>query len=81
LTDDANSDGKVDVVDLGILAAHYGQGSTNLTSFNDDCNKAFGTTVADDAAEDTNSSVCSGLGLSLIAGLVLMSLMFVKPEE
>jgi hypothetical protein len=84
---DFNGDGKVDVGDLGILAAHYGEGSTNPTNFSEDYSKAFGTTVADDdtdASDDaasTSSIVCSGLGLPLIAGLVLMCLMLVKLEE
>jgi hypothetical protein len=78
---DFNCDGAVDVGDLGILAANYGTGSSG-SNFNADYAKAFGTTVADDTVEqDTSSSVCSGLGLPLIAGLLLAGLMLVKLEE
>jgi hypothetical protein len=78
---DFNGDGLVDVGDLGILAAHYG---TNASSadWSADYAKAFGTTADDaDDVEETSSSICSGLGLPLIAGLVLMGLMLVKLEE
>jgi hypothetical protein len=80
---DFNNDGAVDVGDLGILAAHYGEGSIQPTSFSDDYAAAFGTTVTDDTEDDatTSSSICSGLGLPLIAGLALMGLMLVKLEE
>jgi hypothetical protein len=77
---DFNGDGAVDVGDLGILAANYG---TNASSadWSADYAQAFGTAVADDDDADTDSSLCSGLGLPLIVGLVLMSLMLVKLEE
>ena len=78
---DFNSDGAVDVGDLGILAANYGTG-TSGADCDADYAKAFGTTVAEeDAADETSSTLCSGLGLPLIAGLVLMGLMLVKLEE
>jgi hypothetical protein len=72
---DFNNDHAVDVGDLGILAAHYGEGSTQASNFSEDYAKAFGTTVADDTAEETSSSICSGLGLPLIGGLMLACLM------
>ena len=76
---DFNEDGAVDVGDLGILAANYGTG-TNGTNWNADYAKAFGTAVQEDAIND--SSVCSGLGLPLLAGLFLMSLaLMVRQEE
>jgi hypothetical protein len=73
----------VDVGDLGILAANYG---TNASSANwaTDCAQAFGTTVDDESSEEEDTvgySVCSALGLPLIAGLVLMGLMLVRLEE
>jgi hypothetical protein len=83
---DFNGDGLVDVGDLGILAAHYGEGSVQPSmDFNADYAKAFGTTVTDEdtdaADEETGSSVCSTSGLPLVAGLMLMGLMFVKIGE
>jgi hypothetical protein len=77
---DFNGDKLVDVGDLGILAAHYG---TNASSadWSRDYAQAFGTTVAEDDTEDIGSSMCSGLGLPLVAGLILMGLMLVKLEE
>jgi hypothetical protein len=80
---DFNGDGAVDVGDLGILAANYG---TNASSANwaTDCAQAFGTTVDDESSEEEDTvgySVCSALGLPLIAGLVLMGLMLVRLEE
>jgi hypothetical protein len=79
---DFNGDGLVDVGDLGILAAHYGEGISASLDFTADYAKAFGTTVDDNAdAEETASSICSGLGLPLITGLALMGLMLVKLEE
>jgi hypothetical protein len=45
----------------------------------DDANET--TDAYADDSEDTTSSVCSSLGLSLIAGLALMGLMIVKLEE
>jgi hypothetical protein len=81
---DFNGDGLVDVGDLGILAAHYGEGSTSTANFSADYAKAFGTVVTDDQTEmedNSSSSICSGLGLPLIAGLMLLGLMLVKLEE
>jgi hypothetical protein len=83
---DFNGDGKVDVGDLGILAANYGIGSSNTLSWADAYAQAFGTTTqaSDDSAddsEDTVSSLCSSMGLSLIAGLAMMGLMIVRLEE
>jgi hypothetical protein len=82
-TGDFNNDGAVDVGDLGILAANYGSGSDASLDFGSDYAKAFGTTTDDaDASDDTtNSSVCSALGLPLMAGLFLAGLMLVKLEE
>jgi hypothetical protein len=79
---DFNGDHAVDVGDLGILAANYGT-NTNNTDWSTDYAKAFGTTTTseDDSEEEITSSVCSGLGLPLIAGLILMGLMLVKLEE
>jgi hypothetical protein len=74
---DFNNDTKVDVGDLGILAANYGTG-TSGANWDIDYAKAFSETVADEVADDT---LCSGLGLPLIAGLCLMGLMLVKLEE
>jgi hypothetical protein len=74
---DFNGDTLVDVGDLGILAANYGS-----SNFSSDYAKAFGATVTDDNAdEEANSSICSGLGLPLIAGLALMGLLLVRWEE
>jgi hypothetical protein len=86
---DFNGDGAVDVGDLGILAAHYGQGSNTTLDFSADYAKALGTSVKafedtdvdSDSADDMSSLLCSGLGLSLIAGLALMGLMIVKFDE
>jgi hypothetical protein len=72
---DFNNDGAVDVGDLGILAANYGS-----SNFSSDYAKAFGTTVAEED-DVTGSSICNGLGLPIIAGLMLMGLMLVKLEE
>jgi uncharacterized protein (DUF2141 family) len=80
---DFNGDGKVDVGDLGILAANYGKNASGA-DFNADYAKVFGTTAADTTEEDTTdstSTLCSGLGLSLIAGLAMLGLMLVKLEE
>jgi hypothetical protein len=83
---DFNGDGKVDVGDLGILAANYGAG-TSGADFDADYAKVFGTTVnsndsdVDGASDNSSSTICSGLGLSLIAGLALAGLMLMKLEE
>ena len=78
---DFNNDGVVNVGDLGILAANYGSSGS---SFDADYAKVFGT-MSDDSSteedEDTASSLCSSLGLSLIAGLAMLGLMIVKLEE
>jgi hypothetical protein len=88
---DFNGDGAVDVGDLGILAAHYGEGVNATVDFNADYAKAFGTTiksedsVADDLPSeesgDIGSTICSSLGLSLIAGLLFMGVLLVKIEK
>ena len=80
---DFNNDGLVDVGDLGILAAHYGEGVTGSLDFNADYDKVFGSTVAEDTDDDADvsSSICSGLGLPLIVGLLFVGLMFVRSKE
>jgi hypothetical protein len=83
---DFNGDGAVDVGDLGILAANYGTG-TSGTDFNADYAKVFGTTAvasedtSDDTTGETGSTICSSLGLSLIAGLLLACLTWMKLKE
>jgi uncharacterized protein (DUF2141 family) len=74
---DFNGDGMVDVGDLGILAANYGSSGSG---FEADYAKVFGSTVVD---EDTvaDNSICSSLGLSLVAGLAMLGLMIVKLDE
>jgi hypothetical protein len=76
---DFNGDGLIDVGDLGILAANYGTGSSRASDFDADYAKIFGTAAEED--DDTASTLCSGLGLSLVAGLALMVFMIVKLEE
>jgi hypothetical protein len=81
---DFNGDGFVDVGDLGILAAQYGEGSTQASSFSADYAKTLDATVADDdyaADEEMTYSICSSLGLPLIAGVIMFGLMLVKFEE
>jgi len=80
---DFNGDALVDVGDLGILAANYGYGTNpSAANFNEDYSKVFGTTEMDEeSSDDSESSICSTLGLSLVAGLMLMGLMLVKLEE
>jgi hypothetical protein len=83
---DFNGDGIVDVGDLGILAANYGTGSSSASDFNADYAKVFDSTtqssISDDSTEnDSENALCSSLGLSLIAGLILMGLMIVKLEK
>jgi hypothetical protein len=79
---DFNGDGAVDVGDLGILAAHYGQGPNASQNFTADYSKVFGTSVSqEENNEETDSSVCSALGLPLIAGFALVGLMLVKLDE
>jgi hypothetical protein len=80
---DFNGDGKVDVGDLGILAAHYGEGTNTALDFNTDYTQAFGTSEINEAAmkDDEVNSMCSNLGLPIIAGLMLlMGLMLMKNE-
>jgi hypothetical protein len=78
-------DGGYDISDYQDVAANYGTGSTSTMSWAEAYAQAFGTTSdADDASadsEDTSSTVCSSLGLSLIAGLAILGLMIVKMEE
>jgi hypothetical protein len=88
---DFDGNGAVGVSDLSILAANYNSGSASTISWAEAYAQAFGTTsdvAVDDASdeatadeEDTSSTICSSLGLSLIAGLALMGLMIVKLEE
>jgi len=76
---DFNSDGKVDVGDLGILAANYG---TSGSGFEADYAKVFGTSSDEaDGDDGTDSTICSSLGLSLIAGLAIIGMMLIKVEE
>jgi hypothetical protein len=80
---DFNGDGAVDVGDLGILAANYGKGASGA-DFDADYAKVFGSVATDDTTvedTETTSSVCSGLGLPLVAGLTFMGLMLVKLRE
>jgi hypothetical protein len=77
---DFNGDKAVDVGDLGILAANYGYNGSSA-DWNADYAKVFGST-ANEASNDTDSSLCGSLGLPLIAGLALAAgLMIVKLEE
>jgi hypothetical protein len=76
---DFNNDGKIDVGDLGILAANYGTNASG-SDWSADYAKVFGTAVTDDESQEAGS-VCSGLGLPLMAGLLLMGLMLVKIDE
>jgi hypothetical protein len=77
---DFNNDGKVDVGDLGILAANYGKNASGA-DFGEDYAKVFGTENESANSEETGSSICSSLGLSLIAGLAFIGLMIVKLDE
>jgi xylan 1,4-beta-xylosidase len=80
---DFNGDRAVDVGDLGILAANYGTGVDGTSDFSTDYANAFGTTLTKEnvETEETANSICSGLGLPLVVGLMLMGLMLVKWEE
>jgi hypothetical protein len=86
---DFDGNGAVGVSDLSILAANYNSGSASTVSWAEAYAQAFGTTsdadetidASADDSEDTGSTVCSSLGLSLIAGLALMGLMMMKLEE
>jgi hypothetical protein len=78
---DFNGDSLVDVGDLGILAANYGTNSSSA-NFEADYAKVFGTSVAEEESEETISNpICSGLGLSIIAGLALIGMMLIRLEE
>jgi hypothetical protein len=68
------------------LAANYGKGAKSGSSFDADYAKIFGTaseaaTSDESTDENSESSLCSSLGLSLVAGLALMALMIVKLGE
>jgi hypothetical protein len=83
---DFNGDGAVDVGDLGILAANYGTGSSSSSSFEEDYAKVFNTASTDsddsrDTESESDSTLCSSLGLSLIVGFMLMGLMLIKQDE
>jgi formylglycine-generating enzyme required for sulfatase activity len=86
---DFDGNGAVGVSDLSILAANYNSGSASTVSWAEAYAQAFGTTSdaetsSDEATadeEDTSSTICSSLGLSLIAGLAMLGLMLVKMEE
>jgi hypothetical protein len=85
---DFDGDHDVDVADLSLLAANYNYGSASTLSWADAYAQVFGTTtvetenVSDDVnKEDSSSSACSSLGLSLIAGLAMIGLVYVKMEE
>jgi hypothetical protein len=86
---DFDGNGAVGVSDLSILAANYNSGSASTVSWAEAYAQVFGTTSdaetsSDEATvdeEDTGSTICSSLGLSLIAGLALMGLMIVKLKE
>ena len=81
-TGDFNGDGKVNVGDLGILAANYGAGVDGASDFATDYAKVFGTNEEEGDSEIVDDvSLCSGLGLPLIVGLVLLGLMLVKLDE
>jgi hypothetical protein len=83
---DFNGDGVVDVGDLGILAANYGT-NTSGVNFAADYEKVFNTTddidrKADETTNlDSNSFMCSSLGLSLIAGFMLLSMVPMKSDK
>ena len=68
---DFNGDKKVDVGDLGILAANYGNGVNGAVHFAEDYAKAFGTRNEESLSSQVNSAVCGGLGLPLLAGLLI----------
>ena len=75
---DFNNDGLVDVGDLGILAANYGKGVSSA-DFEADYAKVFGSTAVEETSDE--SSLCSSLGLSLMAGLAILGLTLIKLEE
>jgi hypothetical protein len=79
---DFNGDGLVDVGDLGILAAHYGEGASSSTNFAADYTQIFGASVVeDDASTEESGSLCSSLGLPMLAGFLLMAFLRIKLEE
>jgi uncharacterized protein (DUF2141 family) len=78
---DFNGDGKVDVSDLGILAANYGSGTGSSLDFDTDA-KALGLTAeAKEETPVTSTLGCGSMGLPLVAGLFLMSVLLVKLDE
>jgi hypothetical protein len=87
---DFDGDKDVDIADLSILAANYNSGSTSTLSWADAYTQVFGTTgdavnetsnKSTDDGEDSSSTICSSLGLSLIAGMVVMGMLIVKLDE
>jgi hypothetical protein len=59
---------------------------SGAADFDADYAKAFGTTVAEeddssDGVSEPSNFACSGVGLPLVAGLMLMGLMLVKFDE
>ncbi len=72
---DFTGDGKVDVGDLGILAANYGKNASS-SDFASDYAKVFGM----EEVEESDNSICSSLGLSLIA-LLVMGTLLIRLEE
>jgi hypothetical protein len=78
---DFNNDGAVNVSDLSLLAANYGTGSSSVLDWSDAYAQAFGSTVDDEFVDEADSSPCSGLGLTLITGIALMGLGFVKLKK
>jgi T5SS/PEP-CTERM-associated repeat protein len=81
-TGDFNGDSKVDVGDLGILAANYGF-NASCANLEEDSAKVVDVTTnkSSDTAEDADGALCSGMGLSLIAGLFWMGLMLARLED
>jgi len=80
---DLNADAKVDVSDLGILAANYGTGTGAAMDFNKDAG-ALGLAVGDAVEKSEtvpSTQSCGAAGVSLIAGVMLMGLVAVKLEE
>ena len=77
---DFNGDGKVNVGDLVILAANYGSSGSG---FEADYAKVFGATSdeSNSSDDDPESSLCSSLGLALVAGLAMLGLMLIKLDE
>ncbi|NLE28992.1 MAG: hypothetical protein GX629_04905, partial [Phycisphaerae bacterium] len=77
---DFNDDGKVNVGDLGILAANYGSSGS---SFAADYAKVFdaATEVGQSDEDVVPGTLCSGLGLPMIAGFLLAGLLLIKLEE